>query len=75
MADVVRIVKSFGRKISKDYSSWEFSTVLQSDYDKGELATKEKFLEASQKLFDQAKKLTDLDIKRYEAELAPQEKK
>ena len=72
MSNIVKIVKHYGRKISKDYSSWDFSTSLEKEFDKSELDTKEKFLAESEKLFGQAKAITELDIEKYKNEMNPQ---
>ena len=72
MSRVVKITKHYGRKISKDWSSWGFETTLEKEFDANELDTKEKFLAESEKLFAQAKAVTEIDIKKYEHEINPQ---
>jgi len=71
MGKIVRIVKHYGRKISHDWQSWDFSTTLEKTFDEKELDSKDKMLAESEKLFSQTKALTDLDIKKYEEEVQP----
>ena len=73
MGKIVKITKCYGRKISHDWQSWEFSTTLEKVFDETELDTKEKFLAESEKLFGATKATTELDIQKYEAELKPKE--
>ena len=71
MSNFTEITKTYGRKISVDYSSWDFSTTIKKTFDAGEITTKEKFIEENEKLFGQVKAMTEVDIKKYEHELTP----
>jgi hypothetical protein len=53
------ISKSYSRKVSRDYQSWDFFTALSHTVN---VETKEELLAENTKLFKQAKALTDLDI-------------
>lgn len=57
---VITITKRYERKVSNDdYQSFGFETTLTETV---EVSSKEEFLAASDKLFNQAKGLTDLDV-------------
>ena len=56
-----KITKRFSRKISRDYNSCEFVTELSTEV---EVETAEQLQEASNKLFEQARILTENDIER-----------
>jgi len=71
MSAYAEITKTYGRKISIDYSSWDFSTTIKKTFDPSEITTKEKFIEENEKLFTQVKTMTEADIKKYEHELTP----
>ena len=61
-----KISKTCSRKISKDWQSWDFSTTLSKSVD---VNSAEELLSEGQKLFEQAKALTELDIKNHLSEL------
>lgn len=54
-----KITKRFGRKISKDYNSYDFSTELSTDVD---VDSAEELEKESKKVFSQARELTYQDI-------------
>lgn len=53
------ITKRFSRKVSKDFQSWEFVTELSRSV---EVNSAEDLQKESDKLFNQARGLTELDI-------------
>lgn len=63
------ITKRYGRKVSKDYQVWEFQTELQKTV---EVSNAEELVNECDKLFNQAKGLTDCDIDSISNEIQPQ---
>jgi hypothetical protein len=62
------ITKRYGRKVSRDYQVWEFQTQLTKTI---EVETGEEFMNECDKLFTQAKGLTDADIDSVSNEIQP----
>lgn len=65
MAKIEKITKKYSQSINRDKQIWSFSTELSASV---EVNTKEELLAESNKLFLQAKKLTELDIQKVQAE-------
>lgn len=65
MAKLEKITKKYSKSINRDRQIWSFATELTISV---EVNTKEELLHESQKLFKQAKALTDQDILASESE-------
>lgn len=68
-AKIQTISKKYTRSLSRDRQIWSFATELSATV---EIGSKEQLLEESNKLFAQARALTELDIKKMESEIKPQ---
>lgn len=68
-AKIQNISKKYTRSLSRDRQIWSFATELSATV---EISSKEQLLEESNKLFAQARALTELDIKKMENEIKPQ---
>ena len=61
------VTKRFSRKVSKDFQSWEFVTELSRSV---EVNSAEDLQKESDKLFNQARSLTELDINSCSSEFS-----
>jgi len=66
----ITITKRFGRKLTRDYHSWEFMTEMAKVI---EVNSAEELLQENDKLFQQVKGLTEQDVDKVRAELKAQE--
>jgi len=66
----ITISKTYGRKLTLDFQTWTFNTSLTQDI---EVTSPKELLEEADKLFDNAKKLTQRDIKKVSKEIKAKE--
>ena len=69
-AKIEQITKRYQRTVSRDYQSWVFATELSASVI---VNSADELKAESEKLFKQAKALTDLDIKQAEEEILHQQ--
>ena len=66
------ITKRYGRKLTRDYSSWDFMTEASKTVN---VNSAEELEAESTKLFEQVKVLTDIDIQNNMNEIQPKDGK
>lgn len=67
---IERITKKYTRSVNRDRQIWTYATELSATI---EVGSKEELVAESKKLFNQAKWLTEQDIKQVESEMLPQQ--
>jgi len=64
-----KITKRYGRKVSRDYQTWEFLTEMSKTVN---VESAEELVNENVKLFNQVKGLTETDIDNCSIEMQPQ---
>lgn len=67
---IVGISKSYGRKVSIDYQTWDFHGSLSAEV---QIENDRDLIEASDKLFSKVYNLVERDIERIKNKIKPQD--